>query len=140
MFKLKGLSLFALVAAILFSVPTALAQGRIVEITCTLPGGGTGTNYVSTAFANAVTRDISSTLRLLAVDYSITGTSLTAAKTITLKRSATGRTYKTVTVATNVLTGVSFETNEWYWIKPDVVYVYCTATNAGTVKLICTEQ
>ena len=114
------------------------ADGVPLEIELTLSGGAT--NVASATFADCVSRDVYSSMQLLAVEYDITG-SITNAATLAIKRSADGPTYKSITVASNVTSGVSFETNVWHWFAGDTIYVPCSGiTNAGTVTLICTEQ
>lgn len=134
----KIVILAVLVAALVALVSTPVqAAGVPVEVSLTLSGGGT--NIASSTFANAVSRDVYSALKLKAVEYSLSGT-ITNAATLAVKRSASGSTYKSITVATNALSSVSFETNDWYWFTGDTPYVTCSVTNGGTVKLICEEQ
>jgi len=78
-------------------------------------------------------------MQLKAVEYTL-GSATTTNGTMAIKRIASGPTYKSITVASNATSSVSFETNGWYWFTGDTIYVSTTVTNAGTVTLICEEQ
>ena len=145
--KIKGFTLVELllvcaIVALLVGVLPARAEdsGRPVEIALTLPGGAT--NVVSTNFSGAVKRDVASSLKLQAVEYALTGSAATnvGSGTLTLKRSGSGVAYFSATVATNAMSAVAFESNNWYWLSADSVVVSCSLTNAGTVRLICNER
>jgi hypothetical protein len=50
-------------------------------------------------------------------------------------------TYRTLTVASNAMSGVTFETNAWWYLKPDAIVVERSGgTNAASVKLIGLER
>lgn len=150
---MKRLSLFvsclAACAALAILAPAqAHAQASVpVSISMTLPGGSSNiatntTPVASLAYSNVYTTGYTasgrSSLKPIAYEYAVAGT-LSTAGTISLRRSAGGPVYATVTVATNALSSVSFETNTWYWLRGDQIHATGSFTNPATFKPICNE-
>lgn len=121
-------------------VASVQAADKPIELSITTSGGAT--NRSVTEFPNAVTRDISSSLKLQAMEYSVGGI-ITATNTLSIKRGTNGVAYKTVGVASNTagsITGVSFESNNWWFVPGDSIVVQSDATNVTAVKLILLEN
>jgi len=144
----------AIMAAAAFIAPATAqaADGVPCVVALTLPGGSTNVAVVSTntsaswvplggsnVYTVGFTADARSSLKPLAYQYAINGT-LATAGTITFSRSPSGPIFATVTVATNALSAVSFESNAWYFIRGDTIYTKASFTNSGSVAVIGLEQ
>lgn len=132
--------------ALLAPVPAAQADDGVpAALSLTLPGGSSnvGTNGAVLTSTNVYTVGITSPARSsfqpLALEYSITGT-LAADATLTLRRKAGGPIYTSIAIPSNSLSGVSFITNKFYFIRLDQIYATCSATNAGTVAIQGLEE
>lgn len=138
---MKNVSIILLALLLAAAPGLLLAQGRPVEVEISIASATNASVVTSTDFDDAVSRDVYSSLRLLAVEYTISG-ARTEEVSLVIGRASGGPAYKTVSVATNAAaSGVSFETNEWNWIKPDPLVITRTGTtNAIAVKLLCLER
>lgn len=136
-FTLRELLLVCAVLVCLCMPGLVLAEGFPNEVSITLPGGAT--NVVSVPFTNIVSRSVFSAFKLKAVEYSYNGSTV-AAGTLAIGRTASGPTYKSITLASNVTSGVSFETNDYHFLNTAGVYLSSSWTNSGTVKLIFEER
>jgi len=105
----------------------------------TLPGGGTGTNFVSANYDTGIGQGVYTSFKVTGVEVVLDSAAADVA-TVTVKRAASGPVYHTATVASNGTLKISFETNDWSFLRGDVMYVNCSATNTGTVTLLGEEK
>jgi len=129
----------AIGGALAVAALNAAADGRPTEKSLALPGGGTGTNIASAAYSAGIGQSVYTCFRPLAYEI-VFASALPDAKTVSIRRSATGPVYATFTVASNATSAVSFETNEWYVLRGQTFYVETTATNAGTLVISGAEK
>ena len=137
-FTLANMMALVAIAAVLAitAVPT-IVLGVPTSKTLTLPGGGT--NTVTFAYTEGIGRDVYTSFKPLAFQI-VLDTAAPDVATVTVARAASGPAYHTATVASNGTTKVSFETNDWYFLRGDTWEINCTSTNSGTVTAIGDEQ
>jgi len=103
----------------------------------TLSGGST--NVVSVDYDKGIGQDVYTSFKILSLEYQL-ATATTTNGTISLRRASGGPAYFTATVTSNTTVGVSFVTNEVYFLRGDDFHVTSSVTNAGTVTIIGKEQ
>jgi hypothetical protein len=132
--------------AILTPATAPAADGVPCTLTLTFPGGasniGTNSTYLSgpsyTYYSNGITASARSSLRPLAYAYTLEGTN---GATLKFYQSATGPAWATVTITSNATTNVTFETNNWNWLRGQRIYAVITGnTNAATCVIQGLEQ
>ncbi len=142
-FSLSDLGTLIVVSAILVMAAYA-GDGVPVEKSLTLPGdngGGTVTNNVTFAYTAGVNQAVYTSFEVDALEVVFDSALAQAnAATVTVHRASTGPAYHSTGIASGETYQVSYTTNTWYFMRDDTWYVNCTATNAGTVKVIGRER
>jgi hypothetical protein len=131
--------------AILTPAPAHAADGVPCTLTLTFPGGasniGSNTTYLAgssyTYYSNGITANARSSLRPLAYAYTVAGTN---SSTIKFRQSSTGPVWATLTVSSNATTNVTFETNNWNWLRGQQIYAVCSVTDTATCVIQALEQ
>jgi hypothetical protein len=134
--------------AILTPAPAPAADGVPCTLTLTFPGGasniGSNTTYLTgssyTYYTKGITADARSSLRPLAYAYAVGASTDWTNATLKLYQSATGPAWATVSFTATTSTNVSFETNNWNWLRAQRIYAVLSCTNAGTVVIQGLEQ
>lgn len=141
---LLGAAIVAM-CSVVAPTPAMADDGVPATVSLSLPGGSSniGTNATvltsSNLYSVGITAAARSSFKPIAYQYAIDG-SLATAGTISLRRSAGGPVFATITVATGTLASVSFETNSWYWLRNDRIHATASFTNTGNFTVMGNEQ